>query len=191
MADSFNIGLGSQAQAAFNIGEGKKVTKEQRLEEQFEKRKEQSENFEKSILWLEAAGNVNKNTPENIQKQIAEQGLEIVLKDKELKSELRRRETDLYYSENPEEAPENYRPIFGFDTESFKIGKGPAKQSVFNLGDSKPKVESGMATGVRNGDIFQENIAIQNKKLQETETELDSTKKDIDKNIDKSFTTFE
>ncbi len=182
MANSFNIGLGSQKPTVFQAGEGGKVTKEQR-EAELQKTKEKSSELQKNII--EQLKTID--TPEKLNPSLGK----LLITERRLQMETRRRESDLYYSENPEEAPENYRPIFGFDTESFKIGKGPAKQSVFNLGDSKPKVESGMATGVRNGDIFQENIAIQNKKLQETETELDSTKKDIDKNIDKSFTTFE
>jgi len=180
MADSFNIGLGSQAQAAFNIGEGKKVTKEQR-------EAELKDNLQKRIETLQKTSGLFDGQTAVEPKKLNP----LLVRGKHLEMEYKRRETDLYYSENPEEAPKNYKPIYGFDTESFKIGKGPAKQSVFNIGDSKPKVESGMATGVRNGDIFQENIAIQNKKLQETDTELESTKKDIDKNIDKSFTTFE
>ncbi len=179
MAEGFNIGLGSQTPVTFQTGEGKKVTKEQReaeLKNTLQKRLE-------TCKEINGLFNGQSAEPDALNP--------LITRDKQLEMEYRRRETDLYYSENPQEAPKNYKPTYGFDTEAFKIGEGSAKQSVFNIGESSPKVESGMATGVRNGDIFQENIAVLNNKLKNTETELESTKKEIDKTIENSSKKFE
>ena len=191
MADTFNIGLGSKAPTTFKAGEEKKVTKEQRKLELQETEKKSLE-LAKDYNTLFAT----TSDPKVLHNTVAQYSQ----KDKILSMELRRRETDLYYSENPEETPKNYKPTYGFDTEAFKIGKGSAKQSVFSIGESKPKVESDMATGIGNGYICKSNLAIQKgdnevyameNKIVDTNQQIGKTQEKIDKTINRGFTAFE
>jgi hypothetical protein len=130
MADTFNIGLGSKAPATSKVGSDK-VTDQQRLAE--------IDNKQKDLLGL--AQNINnlfEGTNGEIDSKTKKTLQQYNNKEMKLEMELRRRETDYNCSENPQDFPKDYKPVFGFDTKTVELAD-PSRQSVFNIGESKSK----------------------------------------------------